>query len=433
MMLPSFVRIRCIALACLVAAACAGQAATNAGKPKPAAWQDPSPHSIQFVSVENNVHLEVLDWGGSGRPVVLLAGLGNTAHVFDEFAPKLSAAYHVYGITRRGFGASSSPATGYSADRLGDDVLSVLDSLKLDRPVLVGHSIGGEELSSVGTRHPEKLAGLIYLDAGYGYAYYDRTLGDLDIDSLYLQRMLDQLGGHSPALDRDRQQSKKLLKQAQNADTPREETPLVKKLLQTNLPRLKRDLHALQAPAPLVQLLLQITLPLVERELQRRQKDLQTAPASPKEPNPKAADVASFSALRSWLIHVDGFAPPEAELRQLFAAKPNGRIGKERDISKAADAIEAGLQRYTDIRLPLLVIYSLPHKQETADLATLEAQANAFERGISSARVVRVPHADHFVFLSNEADVLREMQAFLGSLPELAKGGNVDPHCFLHL
>ena len=99
--------------------------------------------TVQFVTVDLNVKLEVLDWGGSGRPVVLLAGLGNTADVFDEFAPKLTGEYHVYGITRRGFGASSAPASGYSADRLGDDVLAVLDALKLERPVLVGHSIAG--------------------------------------------------------------------------------------------------------------------------------------------------------------------------------------------------------------------------------------------------------------------------------------------------
>jgi len=40
--------------------------------------------------VDDNVKLEVLDWGGTGRPLVLLAGLGNTAHVFDDFAPKLT-------------------------------------------------------------------------------------------------------------------------------------------------------------------------------------------------------------------------------------------------------------------------------------------------------------------------------------------------------
>jgi non-heme chloroperoxidase len=59
----------------------------------------------------------------------------------------------------------------YSADRLGNDVLAALDALKLNRPVLAGHSLAGKELSSVGSRHPERVAGLICLDAGYSYAY----------------------------------------------------------------------------------------------------------------------------------------------------------------------------------------------------------------------------------------------------------------------
>src|SRR5208337_759650 len=113
--------------------------------------------------------LEVLDWNGSGRPVVLLPGGGDTAHVFDEFAPKLKAKgqCHVYGITPRGFGASGFSACKNGCDCLGDDVLAVIDALKLNRPVLVGHSIAGEELSSVATRHPEKIAGLVYLESGY--------------------------------------------------------------------------------------------------------------------------------------------------------------------------------------------------------------------------------------------------------------------------
>ena len=100
------------------------------------------------------MRLEVLDWGGTGRPVVLLAGGGNTAHIFDEFAPKLAANYHVYGITRRGYGASGFSATDDPAGRLGDDVVAVIDALKLKKPVLVGHSIAGAELSSVANRHP---------------------------------------------------------------------------------------------------------------------------------------------------------------------------------------------------------------------------------------------------------------------------------------
>src|SRR5579863_1360958 len=110
-------------------------------------WKDPSPHVTRFITIDKGVKLEVLDWGGSGRPLVLLAGGGNTAHVFDDFAPKLTDHYHVYGITRRGFGASGYAATDHPADRLGDDVVAVIDALNLKKPILVGHSIAGVELS----------------------------------------------------------------------------------------------------------------------------------------------------------------------------------------------------------------------------------------------------------------------------------------------
>jgi non-heme chloroperoxidase len=132
---------------------------------QPAQWKDPSPHRIQFVPVGDGVQLEVLDWGGSGRVLVLLAGSGNTAHMFDDFAVKLAEFCHVYGVTRRGYGASSHPESGYDAKRLGDDVLAVLDALHLDRPVLAGHSLGGHELTALATAHPSRVAGLIYMDS----------------------------------------------------------------------------------------------------------------------------------------------------------------------------------------------------------------------------------------------------------------------------
>jgi non-heme chloroperoxidase len=254
---------------------------------KDTAWSDPAQHSIRFVTIDKDVKLEVLDWGGTGRPLVMLAGLGNSAHIFDKFAPKLTRAYHVYGVTRRGFGDSSAPNSGYSADRLGDDVLAAIDALRLTKPVLAGHSIAGEELSSIGSRHPEKVAGLIYLDAGYFYAYYD---------------------------------------------------PSVKQ------------------PMP--------TIP-----------------------------------------------PPTGD-------SPNAVAG-----------VMAGTQKYTSIRGPILAIFALPHDPGPAvtnnpdqlaafkdEDAIADSQAKAFEKGLPSAKVIRIPNANHFVFISNETDVLREMNAFIGGL-----------------
>jgi hypothetical protein len=77
-----------------------------------APWHDPSPHQVLHIHVSGPVQLEVLDWGGQGEPLVFLAGGGNTAHVYDGFAPRFTRGFHVFGITRRGFGASSHPSTG---------------------------------------------------------------------------------------------------------------------------------------------------------------------------------------------------------------------------------------------------------------------------------------------------------------------------------
>jgi non-heme chloroperoxidase len=301
------------------------------------AWPlDTSPHTVRFVTVDHDVKLEVLDWGGTGRPLILLTGLGGTAHVFDKFAPKLTASYHVYGITRRGYGASSAPSAGYSADRLGDDVIETMDRLKIRRPVIAGHSIAGEELSSIGSRHPEMVAGLIYLDAAYAYAYYDASRGDLNLDLVELKKKLDTLNPE------------------------------------------------------VVQELLTVDLPRFERDLQERQKDEQAMPpAFRSAQNPAPA------------------TPP------------------------VAAAIWAGEQKYASVGAPVLAIFAVPHDLgplegqdpqvravfEARDQLNIEAQAAAFQRANPSARVVRLAHANHNVFISNEADVLREMTAFIGALP----------------
>src|SRR5207244_6562436 len=116
-----------------------------------------------------------------------------------------------------------------AAERLGEDVVEVIDALKLARPVLVGHSLAGEELSSVGSRHPERVAGMIYLEAGYSYAYYDRARGDLGIDLTELQRKLQQL---------------------EPGNSPKNQQQLIEDLLGTTLPTFERDLkQAQKSPA----------------------------------------------------------------------------------------------------------------------------------------------------------------------------------------
>ena len=121
----------------------------------------------QFIDVGDGVKVEVLDWGGSGRPLLLLPGSGNTAHVFEDFAPKLIACcrVHVYGVTRRGFGLSSKPERGYSTPDLAEDDWRIIQALKLKKPVVIGHSMAGSEMTFLAQQHSSELAGLVYLDA----------------------------------------------------------------------------------------------------------------------------------------------------------------------------------------------------------------------------------------------------------------------------
>jgi pimeloyl-ACP methyl ester carboxylesterase len=296
---------------------------------------DPSSHTIQFVTVDKDVKLEVLDWGGSGRPLIFLAGAGDTAHRFDGFAPQFTAQHHVYGITRRGAGGSSKPAPAngnYSADHLGDDVLAVMQAFHIERPVLVGHSLAGQELSSIGSRFPEKVSGLIYLDAATGFAFYDPAHPSMVIEMNDIKRRIDEI--EAGGVD----EQKKLL------------------------------------------------------ELE--------------------AAIAKFETV----LHQSN-----AEIANLPPLPPRSPIGA---------ALNFGAQKYTSIRVPVLAIYACPHNWDrfpandparkaalvADDKARCTAWADAFSRGVPSARVVRIPNADHYVFNSNEAEVVRDMNDFLSKL-----------------
>jgi pimeloyl-ACP methyl ester carboxylesterase len=109
----------------------------------------------------------VLDWGGSGPTMLLLAGGGNTAHVFDHFAHQFTERFRVVGLTRRGYGASAHPPFGYDLDTLARDILVVLDHLGIERVVLIGHSRAGAEMTRLASAYPTRVNALVYLDAAF--------------------------------------------------------------------------------------------------------------------------------------------------------------------------------------------------------------------------------------------------------------------------
>lgn len=140
-------------------------------------WVDSSTHRSGFVA-NGTTRLHYLDWGGRGAALVLLAGLTNTAHLYDAIAPRLAAAHRVVGITRRGHGQSDHPPTGYALDTLVEDIRAVMDSLRIDRATLVGFSLGGAEITAFTFKYPHRVSGLVYLEGNLGRLPVSIVSGD---------------------------------------------------------------------------------------------------------------------------------------------------------------------------------------------------------------------------------------------------------------
>lgn len=333
-----------IVFGALAAAAAVGQAQSE----RP--WSDPSPHEVRFVDVTAGVRLEVLDWGADGRDVVLLTGSGHTAHVYDEFAMKLRDCCRVYGITRRGYGASSVPETGYDEPSLSNDVWTVIRTLGLKAPVLIGHSMAGAELTGVGRLHSDRIGGLVYLDA----------LGDATDDP---------------------------------PDDP------AWKALQPKLP--------------------------------------------PPEPQPDCRrDRSSFAAFRTSLACGGRPLLPEAELRQNFLATADGSVGAVRSPGWVSRGIGTGrpARDYSRIKVPVLAIsdavdfdlaklrpeHPQPRNDEERALVLAFGKATQavfnrwsanLRRGVPGAKIVDMPGAGHYLWMTREPEVLREIHAFVAGLP----------------
>jgi non-heme chloroperoxidase len=138
---------------------------------------DPSPHRVGMVTVDG-VRVPYLDWGGSGPALVFLAGLGNSAHIFDDFAPRFTNRFRVLAVTRTGFGESDRPERdGYDLASRVAHIRAALDATGVSRAVLAGHSLGGDEITAFAVAHPDRTAAVIYLDAAMDHASTLKQVG----------------------------------------------------------------------------------------------------------------------------------------------------------------------------------------------------------------------------------------------------------------
>src|SRR5262245_276193 len=90
----------------------------------------------------NRLSLHYRDWGGEGRPIVLLHGLASNARIWDLVAPRLTGAGRVIAINQRGHGGSDRPEDGYAFEDVTADLAGAINALGLEKPIIVGHSWG---------------------------------------------------------------------------------------------------------------------------------------------------------------------------------------------------------------------------------------------------------------------------------------------------
>lgn len=112
----------------------------------------------------DGIHLQYLRSGGNKSPLVALHGLIGSGACLSPLARPLEASFDVILPDARGHGRSSAPARGYAYEDMASDVIALTRELKLNRPVLVGHSMGGMTAAVVGAMLGSAVSAIILID-----------------------------------------------------------------------------------------------------------------------------------------------------------------------------------------------------------------------------------------------------------------------------
>lgn len=114
----------------------------------------------------NTLRLHYLEWGNRGsRPMILLHGTADDAHIWDHFASYALKHFRIIALDQRGHGDSDwTIPPAYNCDDYVSDLASLVEALQLTGIVLMGHSMGALHATRYATMKPDKVAGLIHVD-----------------------------------------------------------------------------------------------------------------------------------------------------------------------------------------------------------------------------------------------------------------------------
>jgi len=116
----------------------------------------------------HDVTMHVLDWPGQEPALLIVHGSSGQGAVFTAWGETLSPELRVIAVDLRGHGLSDKPPSGYGVDDHVRDLLQLIEALALERPVMLGHSLGGSIATFVAEAVGDALGGLVLLDAVVG-------------------------------------------------------------------------------------------------------------------------------------------------------------------------------------------------------------------------------------------------------------------------
>ena len=129
------------------------------------------PDSVRYRSrntVLRHQRFHFLEWGDDqAPPLVLLHGGNQSAHSWDLVSLHLSARHHVLALDQRGHGDSEwSRGAHYTISEMQADAAAFLPAAGVERPVLIGHSMGGMVTLALACAHPELVRAIVVVDIG---------------------------------------------------------------------------------------------------------------------------------------------------------------------------------------------------------------------------------------------------------------------------
>lgn len=118
-----------------------------------------------FNVAANGIRQHVLRFGGLGQPLVIVPGITSPAITWAFVAEALARDFETYVVDVRGRGLSSTgPDLDYGVDAMADDLIGLLDALKLNDAIVLGHSMGARIAARAASGQPAHMARLILVD-----------------------------------------------------------------------------------------------------------------------------------------------------------------------------------------------------------------------------------------------------------------------------